>query len=388
MKYINKPVFLLSVFAVTMAQPLFAAPLIEPYIGTGLSFDDNVVFSSENQKDDFGVDLLAGFVFSNNTEVMAATIEPMIRVYESFSESVFNEISPSLTINSVSKSERTTLNFLLKVQRDSTRTSELLTTADSTATGIAVQGKNRLFITAKPQWLYRLTPNSNISLNFTFSEADYNNGEEVGLYDYDNQALGLKYTQSVTERMELWAGPSYRRYTSFQRDSAATTSGFDVGVSGYISQRMQSIVEVGWSSSENRLASEKSTIDTVTANSSLNYKWDHGKATLIFQHDLSPSSIGELYKTNRLASDIETQINSRFSLGVAASYSEIEIARLTADKIRNQQAYIKQTIRFKLANNSDLEFSIRFDSYNSEGVVKDRLQGGFSYQYRPAGRYF
>lgn len=368
-------------------QPAFGVPLIEPYAGIGLSYDDNALFQENDVKEDVAADLKAGLIFSNDTEAVSAKIEPSLKIHESFSDSSLSEISPALSITSRSVAERTTLNFNLKVQRDSTRTSEVVSTEDATATGIVVEGKDRLFIAASPSWLYRLTPRSSLAVNFGFSEADYDDAEDAGLFDYDNQVLSTRFVQNLTQKTDLWAGPSYRRYTSFDRDSSATTSGFDIGLDSDVSERNRVGFEIGWVSSEARLKDEKTNFDTVKVRTSLDRDWETGAARILFQHDVSPAGTGELYLTNRLTASFLTRFNSQFNGSMSLGYVDTEIARLNDNSSQRETVYFEPRMGVKLSSESSLDFSIRYNSEVTDGGSKERLKAGVSYVYRPAGNY-
>lgn len=373
--------------ALFLSEALCADPLLESYAEMGFYYDDNTFFSAEEQQDESSADLHAGLVFTNSTEALLTRIEPAIKFHESFSDSSLNEIAPSLEIESRSQSERAVIGFVLRVQKDSTRVSETVSADNSSASGIVVKGKDRLFISASPNWLYRLTPTRSVSVNFTFSESDYNNASDVGLYDYDFQSLDARLVQGINERTEIWVGPSYLRYTSFERDSSSTTSGLAVGIKTNAFERLVAGGRLGWVSTDFRVNQEKSTSGSISAESYLEYRWELGSSKAFYRYDISPSGIGELNKSNSIGTDIDIRYSSFLETNLSVGYVQKEVARSTASNEIKESFYISPALTIKMARNSFLKFSLNFDSEIIENITKDRLQAGIQYIYRPAGKY-
>ncbi|MGV6816958.1 MAG: hypothetical protein ACWA44_06765 [Thiotrichales bacterium] len=377
----------LLLVAVLFGKSLCAAPFIESYVGAAYTFDDNTFFSEKDKISDSASDLSAGLIFSNNTEGLTAQIEPSIRVHESWSNSSFNEVSPSLSIASHSQSERSTLGFILKVQKESTRISETVNADNSTASGIVVDGKNRLYIVASPSWLYRLTPRSSVSMTFTFSEADYNNATDVGLYDYDYQVLDARVSRSISERTEVWVGPTYGRYSSFESDSSSTTYGLNAGVDSSTLEKLNAGLRLGWVATDSEVAQSTDKSDLISSEAFLKYKWARGQSRFFYKYDISPTGTGQLNQTSHVGSDMTMKHNSLLDSKFSIGFLQRKDARSNPDNLTTEAFYVTPTIGFELARNSFVEFSLSYDSESIDGLSKERFKASIQYIFRPSGMY-
>lgn len=299
---------------------------VEPFAKSSLFVDDNSKFTADNRIESSGIVVEAGAGLINETDAIKTRVQPRV-AYRAYSEdSNLNSFDQYLDLSTSSEGERSDLGLGLKFANDSTLTSEL---EDS---GLVSQNKRRLLFSMQPSWRYRLSPLNSVSLRYGFSGIQYEDSGTSGLNDYDNQTASLSFERRLSEQSDFVVRSAYQRYNVIELTNKADTASFELGYLRRLSDTLKTSIFAGGFSTDSTVAGVSEQTTGVSASASLDYKQERTSYRAKFRAGVVPSSVGEVYKENRLTLGINSKATQKLSWGLAG----VIVDRSTISDISSQ----------------------------------------------------
>jgi len=293
---------------------------IKPSVSLEERYNDNVYLSSAPLTSIESL-LRGSIAFKRLTEVSEVTGQLHANFHSYYIDDKFSSTNDQLaTFYSHKKFELSQWKFNGLFRRDATtRTIETSQVVDEEITdvdeGLISVELRRNSYSLNPGGSYQLDERSNLSVDYQFSGAFFeNNTKGTGLYDYNQHALSLGYSRSLSELEGVGTSASISRYSAEENDNIVIHS--QTLMAGYwrtFSEKIGGSVNAGvrHSSGTDDVSSFDQTGYILRLN--IKYRTELNRIRASILHDLQPSGSGTLYKSSQLNIKARREFHPRLS---------------------------------------------------------------------------
>lgn len=292
----------------------------EPSLAVKGEYNSNLILTTGPHDATYGHWVSPGVKFGGSTENFEMTgkaAADFVQYYGGIDRGLTNLYFP---LSVKYRSHKEILGFDGGFTRDNTLRGELL------QTGVVLSFTQRNLLNLAPSWTHMFTELLSLQGTYNYAKATYEEGAQLGLFDYDvhGGSLALLYRLSESDRVQLIGN-----YTNFSVPDAsgtrnqiaggqvALTHSFSETISATLSGGPQ-VVIASIQPGPTRL-SETSINYTVTA--SLRKQWDDGYAELIGSRELRPSGFGLLIQTRKVAANVAKDLTESLTLSLNGQFS-------------------------------------------------------------------
>lgn len=357
----------------------------EPRLRSWIEHDSNIRMTEDEELSAMGTAAEAGLLLKRRTEVSSQEFDFSVRS-KHYNRSEFSSEDQFFRWGAARNWERSTLNLLLNVDRDTTRDSEL------SDTGVILGSDRRERYYFQPSWSYSLSERQLISVSGSAEAIRYDNERYIG-YDYGQMTLG--WTWVSNERMSWFLQATYADYESKESmdfsfllpsfppllysQSYATESetyGLQAGGEYSWSEQLKLSVLVGRSRSENTYdindpsqvcsifselppeylgaiglcGMEDNDGNVTTLNASLEWSGERHRFTGSALSETRPSADGYLLETERLSVGWEYRVTEHARVFLDATYGRNEGLGNSSSQLganRSDRDYIDARLRYR-----------------------------------------
>jgi Putative beta-barrel porin 2 len=194
-------------------------------------------------------------------------------------------------------------------------------------TGAVLGFTQRNLISMSPSWTRSVTENLSLQLGYQYTNATYENGRSLGLFDYDVNGGNLGVSYKLNEGNDIQLTGSY---TKLETDSGLKSgnAGGSLSVTHVFSEAttvtafggprfLDQTQTVGNSSlSSNQLV--------WTFGGSIRTKWEDARASLDGGQEVNVSGLGVLLKTNRLGATVSKDLTEELTVSLAGQAFQVQ----------------------------------------------------------------
>jgi len=353
---------------------------VAPFAKSSIVFDDNIRFVPEDVESSLGINLDAGAVVSNETEVVKTEVTPRI-AYKAYAEdSDLNTVDAYLDFTTTSFGERSDLGLDLKLANDSTRTSEL---SDS---GRVLLNKRRTYFSMSPSWKYLLTPLVSMKVDYLFNGSQYEDSGENGLNDYEFQRSRVELDKRLTEETDVFVRGYYQRYKVLDLSNKATSYGLEGGFRTNWTSKLSLRAAIGGVTTESTVEGRDDEGSRFSASAGLRYRAETTSYDAQIRSEVSPSSTGEVYYENTFRLNVSGTQNAQLSWFVGASLIDRSAVREDSDQPDRTYYRIEPGVSYKLDPDWSLAFRYGFsfqERSDEDDATRNQVYVGVTYRKPP-----
>ena len=335
------------VFGALLAPSLAKAEAwqVRPSVMLEERYNDNFTLDSTSPVSSIESLLRGSLAFTRLTESseVSGRLHAGVQSYY-FSDEFHTSNNQYVTFYSLKKLELSQWKFDSTFRRDST-TRSFNSTQDITQDSVdgigdvdegfvSVELKRNTF-RLNPGWNYQVDERSNLSMDYQFTGAFYeNNRQGTELYDYNQHSLSLGYSRSLSEREGVGTTASFSRYSAADNENISIDSQtLKVGYWNSFSETTKGSISLGL----RRSAGEDDVSDFdqlgYIFRLKLKYKTELNQISGTIVHDLEPSGSGTLYESTQLGLDVSRAIRPRLSAALNSSvYTNDSIDSSSSDR--------------------------------------------------------
>lgn len=240
--------------------------------------------------------------FAGSTERLAVSGKAagdFVTYYGDQNRSLTNAFFPVVARYST---ERDVFTFDGSFVRDNTLRTELQ------QTGVVLGFTQRNLISMSPSWTRSVTENLSFQLGYQFTNATYENGRSLGLFDYDVNGGNLGVSYKLNEGNDIQLTGSYTKLDVTDAGLKSGNAGGSLSITHVLSEAT-TVTAFGGP----RFLDQTQTVGNSSLSShqlvwtfggSIRTKWEDARASLDGGQEVNVSGLGILIKTNRLGATV------------------------------------------------------------------------------------
>jgi hypothetical protein len=252
-------------------------------------------------------------------EVSGKAVADFITYYGDQNRSLTNAYFPVVARYS---SERDTFTLDGSFIRDNTMMTELQ------QTGVVLGFTQRNFMSMSPSWTRKVTEKLSFQPGYQFTSATYENGQALGLFDYNVNGGNLGLSYKVTERDSLQLTGSYTQLNVPDTGLKSGNAGGSLSVTHAFSETT-TVTAFGGP----RFLDQTQTIGSASLSSnqvvwtfggSIRTKWEDGRASLDGGREVNVSGLGFLLQTDRLGATVSKDLSETLTVSFSGQAIEAQ----------------------------------------------------------------
>lgn len=294
----------------------------EPSLGIKGEYNSNLLLSSTIPASVFGHWVSPGVEFGGSTERLEITgraAADFIRYYGDRNVGITNIFLPAAVAY---KTERDRWTFDGGFTRDNTLMSELR------QTGAVLTFTQRNLWKASPTWTHALTEKLNLLTTYEYSNASYENGSRLGLFDYELHTATSGFTYSLTENDQLQTSLIYSYFRIPDAKLTSNIAGLQIGAVHMFTESLKGTLGGG----PRRIASDLQSDQGVLSDSetvwvftgAIEKTFETITARLNGGREIFPSGFGLLLKTDRVGGGLTKQLTENVSASLTGQVYFVE----------------------------------------------------------------
>ncbi|MBN2687575.1 MAG: outer membrane beta-barrel protein [Deltaproteobacteria bacterium] len=345
--------------------PSYAAEFtVNPSLSLRGEYNDNIDFSRTNKRDDYIGTISPGLELGYGTDrinVKARAGVDFLRYHEYTDQ---NTERQNYTVDASYRAfERFTVNANGSYTKDTTLDSELQ------ETGIVERRSERESYSAGGGISYRISEVSDLSINYTFSETDY----DLDTYtDSEGHGVSLSYGYTFNNRLDTLSIRPYWNNTDSE-DDKIDTYGLSLGLNHQFTPTFSTGINAGarYTETENNAGVTDDNWGW-TADVSVTKTWQTASASLSYSHDLSYTAEGENVDVDRFSLDSHIMMTQKFGVRLSGSlYFTKSTGRITQD--RDVRYYhISPSFFYNITQHHYLELAYSYANEFDKKLTDDR----------------
>jgi hypothetical protein len=194
-------------------------------------------------------------------------------------------------------------------------------------TGVVLGFTQRNLISMSPSWTRSVTENVSFQLGYQYTNATYENGRSLGLFDYDVNGgnLGVSYKLAEGDDLQLTGS-----YTKLETDSGLKSSNAGGSLSvTHVFSEATTVTAYGGP----RFLDQTQTVGNMSLSSnqlvwtfggSIRTKWEDARASLDGGQEVNVSGLGVLLKTNRLGATVSKDLTEELTVSLAGQAFQVQ----------------------------------------------------------------
>jgi hypothetical protein len=195
-------------------------------------------------------------------------------------------------------------------------------------TGVVLAFTQRNAVSLSPSWTRKVTEKLSFQLGYQFTSATYENGQALGLFDYNVNGGNLGLSYKVTERDSLQLTGSYTQLNVPDTGLKSGNAGGSLSVTHAFSEAT-TVTAFGGP----RFLDQKQTLGSTSLSShqvvwtfggSIRTQWEDMFASLDGGQEVNVSGLGFLVKTNRLGGTVSKNLTEMLTLSFSAQAIEAQ----------------------------------------------------------------
>jgi hypothetical protein len=312
-------------------------------------------FDQKNEKDDFGVNAIPGFVLNYESELLQFSLLGEVDVIKYFSETDYDRTNQLYGIDSqyqMSPRWRFTGSFSYK--RDETIDTVL------EETGQSFERRRITTYDSGAGLFFQLTELSDIGFETDYRKRVYGSNQDT---DFDRYTFGLPYTKRLAnERDTLTMGPAYTFFDSDDSEDAEDYR-FEIKWERQINETLTSIVQAGGRYTD---------IDQEDGSSDTNWSYI-GKLGLIKKtetfvgrieasRDIRANTDAEIVEVNRLILSMDKRLLERFGFRFYSSGYYTDTESTIAKNEKTTFFQLNPSLYYLLTENHSLELNYEYQN--------------------------
>jgi hypothetical protein len=394
--YVSSMTCIASVLALLAATPVQGAEWqIDPLIRVAANFDDNATlsFRTDNEESISGYILEGSANFAYASELTNFWVRPILR-FRDYGDPQFDENEQFLRLQFDHEAQRNNFRIRANYDREGIRTAERSDAdfdvedpddiRDEDTGRVFIQGR-RERIELLPNWRYRLSDASFLSVGLTYRDVRYEERFEGLLQDYANGRVNISYQRSWSPRYAVVLAGTYRRYEP-ETGEERTGAGFKAGIAGRLSENLRLRALAGFEETSNGTGGS---VRKPVWEMSLVQELQTIELLAQYRRSISGGGSGTVASRDEINLYLTRELNERISAGLGArayatnalegdveNFDERNYVQLRAQFIWNltRQWFVEADYRYTFINRQLIG-----ESANSNDVT-------IWLSYRPTGR--
>lgn len=285
---------------------------IKPEVSLTGMFDDNYNLETGPANNTYG-SLLSGAITVKrvtDTSEINGFVQTDFNYYASDKgKSVPNETNQYFTLSGKHKTELSQLDLSAQVIRDTTLTTQLLSTQNNIDVGLVQVSRRRHLLSLTPSWHYKATERSEYSLDYKYTKVTFDKKENTGLYDYYENDFSGSYQYDLTERDKISATLDYGFYKASSIDNKFDSYGLSLDLKHSFTETMYGIFSIGQRKTYFTTAAEKNSNTGYLLNVGIVKNTELTVYNFSIRRNIYPSGAGDMVESDQL----NLNINKRFS---------------------------------------------------------------------------
>jgi hypothetical protein len=290
-----------------------------PSVGVKGYYNSNILLTPLPHEATYGYWISPGTEFAGKTERLEVSGRAALDFVDYYGGQQDRFVNIHLPVTARYKTERDEFGFTGGFVRDNTLRSELL------ATGVVLRFTQRNLWTANPSWTRNLTEKLAFQGGFQFSDATYDDGLRLGLFDYQTfgGSAGLLY--HATEKDDIQVTGAYTNFHTMNAPSSlrATLPGAVLSLARAFTESVKGTLYGGprfvnstTHSSDGNIESEKT---VWVYGATLSKQFERASVSLSLTRDVLPSGFGLLLQTDRAGLVMTYQVSEAMTLSLDTS---------------------------------------------------------------------
>lgn len=195
-------------------------------------------------------------------------------------------------------------------------------------TGVVLGFTQRNLISMSPSWTRSVTENLSFQLGYQFTNATYENGRSLGLFDYDVNGGNLGVSYKLTEGDDLQLTGSYTKLDVPDAGLKSGNAGGSLSVTHVLSEAT-TVTAFGGP----RFLDQTQTVGNTSLSSnqlvwtfggSIRTKWEDARASFDGGQEVNVSGLGVLLKTNRVGATVSKDLTETLTVSLAGQAFQVQ----------------------------------------------------------------
>ena len=367
---------------------------VDSYINTSMIYDDNILFSTTQPKESWGLLAATGISLNRNTEITRASLKGSLFIREYDEPAMIDTVDQHLDINLSRYTERHEVGVQVGRHRDTTVRSEI----DSTGP-VRVDRRVEKH-SLQPYWNYQLSQRDSLQLSYMWTNVDYD-ALPTEFSDYTYTVWQLGYRRQVSQKTALNIQYSYSEFKvpdiGFAGlpgvESSTTTDSVFIGASHRFTETLSADIQLGRRETEENITFIPIAGQPVITNTSkstlyvfsLTGEGESNNWVLSVKRDLRPGSFGQLNQTDKAQLKINSKISGRTQLLLDAGYLNSKSSSNTRS-FERRHYWVQPGLSYSVDRRITLAASYRYsrqeyDNTNNNSAVSNRILITLNYQW-------
>lgn len=304
------------------AQVPAAEYLGRPWADMQFEYNDNINLEPDPDENTFGAIARVGADLSVRTESSGLRLSPLFRVqrYDSSEDRDSNDFFMDMLVDHTTP--RWEFTVFGSIAYDTTLNSELATT------GRVPANRRRFLYNVIPGVAYSISERTKVGFNYTYTNASYDDGESVGLFDYTNNVGEFTASHQLSPTDTVFGTLFGGQYNVPQTGLTTDSIGFTVGYAKAFSETLSASFSIGPvnSSTKGSVSGVSLSGDSTDPIYDLNITklWDQTTLTFGVGQTLTPTSESRMVQRSQINLDVIHNFNSFWTVnaGVLAFSNE------------------------------------------------------------------
>ena len=195
-------------------------------------------------------------------------------------------------------------------------------------TGAVLGFTQRNLLSMSPSWTRSVTENLSFQLGYQFTNATYENGRSLGLFDYEVNGGTLGVSYKLTEGNDVQLTGSYTKLDVTDAGLKSGNAGGSLSVTHVFSEAT-TVTAFGGP----RFLDQTQTVGDRSLSSnqlvwtfggSIRTKWEDARASIDGGQDVNVSGLGVLLKTNRLGATVSKDLTETLTVSLAGQAFQVQ----------------------------------------------------------------
>ncbi len=296
----------------------------EPTINLRLGYDDNVRFTTQFEESAFSSFLNADTRFGFRTEVSDVKFGVALDARRYEGQSDLNTDDQSISMDAAYRAELNKFQLETDFKRDSTRTSELLTT------GFVSETFRRNALSLHPSWQRTLNERTSLQLGYSYSDIDYDDKAiRRGFVDYRYDVADLGVVYNLSEKTNFQASLGMAKYEADNIFSESTSYWIQLGLIYQFTERLSGTALIGprhtdFDFQDRFGQKESSSDDGFIMDLSIAKKYETYTIEGGLSSSQTPSGSGTLLRTYNAKLKLHGALSERLNYSVGANFNRNE----------------------------------------------------------------
>lgn len=307
--------------ALLLCAPLCPAAewFVEPLLRVATTYNDNFRLTSASEQEAYlgVVDLRAAI--GRRTETSEFTLTPQASFLR-FNDGTLDTEDQSLKLASYLETERSRFALDGAFVRDTSLTGdpdEPFGDGELIGSGVVQRRVRRETLNLKPSWTYAITERDDVTLGFEHTDVSYDQGNQLGLVDYDYNTVSVAGVHALSEVDRVSATAIASRFEAGQVRASSTDYGVLIGYERDFTETLTASAAAGLRQTRVRSAStgvpSKSDDTGLLVNLGLSKRLERGTLDLTYNRSISPTGTGSVVERDALSANITHRFTQRLT---------------------------------------------------------------------------